>query len=324
MRTLLVAVFAAVVIWDVATAGFENSAVARAGAAAFVWSKQQIKETQLRASLEPDFSPPPSSVPEPVDPELCTGEAETKIAPADLSALILPKPKPQVFNFSAFPDLPKFKSSDDDAVDSVFAPPAIKRYIATASERTGVSESYLLYLAERESALDPMAAARKSSAAGLFQFIEATWLEVFHRHGAEHGLGDLAADIVRTNEATYEVASERTRRKILNLRHDPKLSAMLAAQFARDNAAYLKTHLGRDVSEDELYLAHFLGPAGAVKFERLYAENPDAPAAEAFPAAARANPGLFRNVKGRGASLAELKSALSAEQFAAAQERSVS
>ena len=61
--------------------------------------------------------------------------------------------------------------------------------IAHASQRTGVDFSYLLAQARIESGLDPQAEARTSSASGLFQFIDQTWLSTLDRHGAALGLG---------------------------------------------------------------------------------------------------------------------------------------
>src|SRR5437868_1566523 len=60
--------------------------------------------------------------------------------------------------------------------------------IQLASARTGVQFDYLLNQARIESSLNPEARARTSSATGLFQFIEQTWLGMVKQHGAAHGL----------------------------------------------------------------------------------------------------------------------------------------
>ena len=67
--------------------------------------------------------------------------------------------------------------------------------IQQAAARTGVDFSYLLGQARIESGFDPNARARTSSATGLFQFIDQTWLGTVKRHGAEHGLA-WAADLI--------------------------------------------------------------------------------------------------------------------------------
>ena len=48
--------------------------------------------------------------------------------------------------------------------------------IQSASKTTGTEFNYLVQTAARESAFNPKAQATTSSARGLFQFIESTWL----------------------------------------------------------------------------------------------------------------------------------------------------
>ena len=48
--------------------------------------------------------------------------------------------------------------------------------IRQAARETGADFEYLAQTAARESNFDPQAQARTSSAAGMFQFIEQTWL----------------------------------------------------------------------------------------------------------------------------------------------------
>ena len=172
--------------------------------------------------------------------------------------------------------------------------------VRLAAVRTGVDFDYLLAQARVESGLDPNAAARTSSARGLYQFTTATWLGTVRRHGAEHGLGDAAAVLARG-------ATAEERAAILDLRRDPGASASMAAAFAGDNERTLERRLGRSVGATDLYLAHFLGPAGAVRFLRARDAAPDAAAASAvLPAAARANAGVFTAAGGRARSLDEV------------------
>src|SRR6185503_19622508 len=78
--------------------------------------------------------------------------------------------------------------------------------IQLASARTGVDFSYLFNQARIESGLNPNARARTSSATGLFQFIDQTWLGTVKQHGAEHGLGWAAQAIRRGADGRYYVA----------------------------------------------------------------------------------------------------------------------
>jgi hypothetical protein len=59
--------------------------------------------------------------------------------------------------------------------------------IRSASRATGANFDYLLNTAIRESSLDPKAQARTSSARGLYQFIESTWLTMIKEEGPKFG-----------------------------------------------------------------------------------------------------------------------------------------
>lgn len=163
--------------------------------------------------------------------------------------------------------------------------------VARGAAASGADFSALLATARRESALNPNARAGTSSAAGLFQFIESTWLDMVRRHGADHGLGRQAAAL----QAGDVDAS--TRRAILDLRYDPELSARMAGELWRENAATLQGRLGRAPSESELYAAHVMGPSGAARLIEA-AANGAPNAAALFPREARANRGLFYTREG--------------------------
>jgi len=162
---------------------------------------------------------------------------------------------------------------------------AVRAAIHRAAQATGVDFSLLVETARRESALNPTARAGTSSATGLFQFIESTWLDMVRRHGPEHGLATQAA-------ALRNGADQATRREILALRNDPELSARMAGELARENAQTLHARLGRAPSAGELYAAHVMGSGGAARLIEAAAQGaPDASAL--FPREAAANRGLF-------------------------------
>ncbi len=169
----------------------------------------------------------------------------------------------------------------------------IEQAFDTASNSTGTSFEYLLETAKRESALDPKAKAATSTASGLFQFIESTWLETLKRSGPELGLGALADKIERGADGRYRVPDPQDRRDILALRNDPDVASMMAGALTRTNAAYLQGRIGRDPTEGELYIAHFLGARGAADMISLAQSKPNAAAAEYFPRQAGANPSIF-------------------------------
>jgi len=166
--------------------------------------------------------------------------------------------------------------------------------VRAAANATGVPFEYLLAQASQESGLNPAARNRRSSAAGLFQFTAATWLEMIHRHGAAIGLGRYARVIVPGTDGGLRVADRKMRKAILNLRHDPTVSARIAAEYARGNQKFLQSRLGRPVSAVDLYLAHFLGAGGAANLLKNVASLPHHSASRLLPVAARANPAVFR------------------------------
>lgn len=164
--------------------------------------------------------------------------------------------------------------------------------ISEASRETGVGFDLLVNIARRESGFDPRADAATSSAAGLFQFIEQTWLGAVKAYGGEHGLEAYAGDIARGPDGRYRVADEARRREILDLRYDAQTSAALAGELTAGNKAGLERKLGRAVSPGELYAAHFLGLAGAAK---LLSAPREASAAALLPEAAAVNAPVFFN-----------------------------
>lgn len=167
---------------------------------------------------------------------------------------------------------------------------AVSGALKKASESTGVGFDYLYRVAMRESSLDPAAKAKTSSAAGLFQFIEQTWLQAVKKHGPAHGLSAYAADIQTGSNGKLSVADAARRKEILDLRFDPEKAAALAGELARENRAALEGSLGRAVDAAELYAAHFLGAGGAKK---LLSAGAHESAASLLPAAAEANRHVF-------------------------------
>lgn len=196
-----------------------------------------------------------------------------------------------------------------DKAGAATRPGGIVSHIRAAADATGVPFAFLLKQARRESGLDPEATSRRSSAAGLFQFTAPTWLEMVRRHGAAHGLGEQAGAIAKGADGRLEVADKAARKAILDLRRDPQLSALMAAEYAKDNAKVLQGKLGRPATAADLTLAHLLGAGGAAKVLAGIAADPEAAAAGLLPQAARANPELFRDGK-RPRSLAALYDAV--------------
>jgi hypothetical protein len=194
------------------------------------------------------------------------------------------------------------------AIDSVTGSAAsqVTGAIRNAARSTGTSFEYLLTTAQIESNLNPAAQATTSSAKGLYQFIDQTWLATMKQAGPALGLGRYADAISQNSEGHYEVPDPIQRAAIMRLRSDPTASAMMAGAFTRTNAAQLAGAIGRQPTEGELYIAHFLGSDGASKLINVAAAQPRANAAAMFPQAASANPSIFKSRSGQPRSASEV------------------
>ncbi len=183
---------------------------------------------------------------------------------------------------------------------------SVRSAIASASRATGIDFDYLLGQAQLESGLNPTARAGTSSATGLYQFIDQSWLGIIKRHGAEYGVSWAADAITRSASGKLGVPDPAMRRAVLALRDNPAIASAMAAESASDNKAALETTLGRGATGTDLYMAHFLGLGGATSFLRGLQSNPGQSAAALFPAAARANRSIFFAADGAPRSLADI------------------
>jgi transglycosylase-like protein with SLT domain len=188
--------------------------------------------------------------------------------------------------------------------------PQITGAIRQAAHSTGISFEYLLTTAQIESNMNPSAQASTSSAKGLYQFIDQTWLGTMKQDGAALGLGQYADAISRSSGGHYEVSDPAMRAAILRLRNDPQASAMLAGALTRNNAALVGSNIGRQPTNGELYIAHFLGADGAGKLINAASGRPQTSAAAMFPNAAAANRNIFYDHSGRARSVGEVYSKL--------------
>jgi hypothetical protein len=108
--------------------------------------------------------------------------------------------------------------------------------IRQAAGTSGASFEYLLTTAKMESDFNPTAGASTSSAHGLFQFIDQTWLGTVKEAGAQHGFGQYADAITKSSDGSYSVGDPTTRRAILQLRDDPAAASSMAAVLTQSNS----------------------------------------------------------------------------------------
>ncbi|WP_448207223.1 lytic transglycosylase domain-containing protein [Azospirillum sp. sgz302134] len=194
-----------------------------------------------------------------------------------------------------------FPGRKPEAEDSAASPTALAsraeagRVVLAAQQVAGLSgHSFTAILAQatQESGLNAMAKNRSSSAAGPFQFLERTWLDLFRRYGAAYGQGELASAIQSRN-GIPSVADPALRKKILDLRQNVDLSAGMAARYLADGRERLESRLKRPVTETESRIAYVMGVGGAAKLIRASESTPRASAAELLPSAAKSNRNLF-------------------------------
>lgn len=178
--------------------------------------------------------------------------------------------------------------------------------LTTASRSTGIDFGYLAATAKRESAFDPDAKAPTSSATGLFQFIDQTWLSTLRSSGAELGYAEQAQAITARADGTLTVPDRKMRKDIMELRKDPVAASLMAGALTQSNAAQLRQSIGREPSDGELYIAHFLGAGGASRLINAAESTPQADATRMFPAAAKANRPIFYERNGSARTVAEV------------------
>lgn len=208
------------------------------------------------------------------------------------------------------------------AVQQINVPQSLAFVLNRAGDKSGVDFDYLLQTAIRESSLDPSAKARTSSAVGLFQFLEGTWLDVMKAEGPRLGYQRYADAITQGADGRYTIADRGLRAEVLKLREDPEIAADLAAAFTRRNGTYLNERFGRMPSAGELYIAHFLGANGAAQLFEAGMQNPDQIAAKLFPRQAEANRAIFY-AGGEPRTIREVYKALVAKHEAAPASRQV-
>ena len=138
------------------------------------------------------------------------------------------------------------------------------------SALTGIPAELLNIFASIESNFDYTVKASSSSATGWFQFLNATWDEMLRKYGKLYGLP----------------ANDPQRQ----MRLDPRINALMGACFIKENYLGLQKAIGREPTDTDLYLAHFMGLGGARTFLR---SDQNALGYKVFPAPAKANPNIF-------------------------------
>ena len=195
--------------------------------------------------------------------------------------------------------------------------------IKQAANSSGTSFQYLLATAKMESDFNPTAGASTSSAHGLYQFIDQTWLATVKDAGGQAGYGQYADAITKTSSGDYTVSDPAAQRAVMKLRDDPQAASAMAAALTQNNSFQLTGKIGRRPTDGELYMAHFMGVGGAAKLIANAEDNPQASGARLFPNAAAANRSIFYDRQGRARSVSEVYAELNARYAGAANSQTI-
>lgn len=164
--------------------------------------------------------------------------------------------------------------------------PHIMDAIKKAAAQTQVDITLLLIKAMVESDLGRVTIAKNSTARGIYQYIEPTWLTLLSRYKDRIG---------------YKIPLKKEDQ--LALRDDPYISAMIKAHQIKDetNALQLFKHNGR-INATDHYIAHMLGLPLARRFYENLNNNSNEKLADSnfsnFKQAAKLNPIFFYDIKG--------------------------
>jgi hypothetical protein len=239
-----------------------------------------------------------------VEEDLAAAKAAVETVTAAVDAETSPAPPTSPVPLPGLPTRPPGpriapKGDPNDII--TFGPIRVRRHlvetIVRASRVVGADPTLLMAVADKESSFATEVKAKTSSATGLFQFIERTWLGVVYEFGAKYGLEQEVKAIVRVNNQ-FTVPDPDERARILELRREPYISALLAGEMLKRDTLRIEKRIGRHLTGGEIYLVHFLGPGGAQTFIDQVDGNPDLVAAEILPAPAEANKSIFYDKDG--------------------------
>lgn len=144
-------------------------------------------------------------------------------------------------------------------------PKVAQQLVADAARIAGVPEGVAMAMAFAESKFDYRARPKRrdgtllSSAAGLFQFLDSTWRGV-PRKGTKGELQRYGNRFGIPNGATQM---------------DPYASALLGANFIRNNIKQAERDYGGKVPQGVAYLYHFMGAGNAARFMKALKANPN-------------------------------------------------
>lgn len=181
-------------------------------------------------------------------------------------------------------------------------PQFVAKELVRAANDTKFPVETLFAIAEKESSFDIMAQNENSTAAGPMQFLEQKWLEMVKNHGPNYGLeyeASLIEEKTKAKGVEYVVKNKKAEARILDLRFSPYHAGVFAAVNLLDAKKRIEERVQANISNDDLYLPHFLGTSGAGNLIEKAGEKPNVLASKVFPKAAKANRNMFKGKGGK-------------------------
>tara|TARA_R110001592_G_scaffold20926_13_gene84701 strand:+ start:5289 stop:6605 length:1317 start_codon:yes stop_codon:yes gene_type:complete len=157
--------------------------------------------------------------------------------------------------------------------------PAIIDTLYDVSQKTGVDFELLVITAMIESDLGRITISSSSSARGIYQYIEPTWLILMKRYGYRIGYPSYADAIeinTETRRADIHDNDMLLRQKILDLRYNQTVAAQVKALQIKDEKNVLRNFKnGQTISITDHYIVHMLGLSLARTFYELKHSDSD-------------------------------------------------
>ncbi len=147
--------------------------------------------------------------------------------------------------------------------------PDIIDALHNASQKTNISFELLVMKAMIESDLGRVTQSKTSSARGVFQYIEPTWIVLMKRYGNRIGYSEYADSIKYSAEHKKHMVQSQTisRQDVLDLRENPRIAALIKGYQIQDEVKILAQFKnGARVNATDHYIAHMLGLTMARKF----------------------------------------------------------
>lgn len=188
--------------------------------------------------------------------------------------------------------------------------PALIDNIYSAANTAKINVELLLIKAMIESDLGRITVSKTSTARGVFQYIEPTWLVLMKRYGAIIGYEQQANAITinaQTLNPEVKEGSAFNREEILDLRYNAHISALIKSYQIRDESKSLAFYKNSDnINATDHYIAHMLGLPRARSFYEHLGTNSGIILAtsktDPFTQAAKFNPAFFYDHKGNALS----------------------